>query len=48
MMPRTAHGVAHDNPIGERTMIVRAMSPDREHFCTAAHYEDVFAPDMTQ
>ena len=36
VVPRAAHGVADDQPLGERTAVVRAGRADREKFVAAA------------
>ena len=46
-MPGAAHGIADHQAVDERTVVVGAMGPDREHLRPAAHQEDLFVPDMT-
>jgi hypothetical protein len=40
-MPWTAHSVVDHKPIDERTVIMRALCPDREHLRPAAHQQNL-------
>ena len=45
-MPRAAHAIADHQPVYERAVVVRAMGVHREHFCPAAHQQDLLIADM--
>ena len=45
-MPGTAHGVADHEPVGERTVVMRAMGADREDLRAAAHQQNLLVADM--
>ena len=46
VMPGTAHGVADHEPVDERTVVMRAIGPDREHLRPAAHQQNLLVADM--
>src|SRR5271154_2567974 len=45
-MPRTAHRLIDDEPVEERSMVVGAVSPDRENVGPLAHNEHLLVPDV--
>ena len=48
VMPGTAHGVADDQAVRQRAMIMRAMGVDREHLAAAADQQNLVAADVAQ
>ena len=46
MVPQTADSVLDEDPLGERTVVVGAMSRDRKDFRPAAHQKNLVAADM--
>src|SRR5260370_31687975 len=40
MMQRTANGTVDHEPLDERTVVVRAMRPDRKHLQAAAYQQN--------
>ena len=47
MVPQTADSVLDEDPLGERTVVVGAMRPDRQHLQAAAHQQNLLVTDMT-
>ena len=45
-MPRTAHRVADDEPVGERPVIVRAVRADGEELVAAPDDDDLVVTDV--
>ena len=45
-MPGTADGIADDEAVAERTVVMRAMSPDREDLMPAADQQDRLSAGM--
>src|SRR5439155_1508426 len=48
VVPGTADGIVHDQPLGERTPVMAAGSADREHLGAAPHEDDRLAVDVTE
>jgi hypothetical protein len=48
MVPGTANGIVHDQPLGERAPVMAAGGADREHLGTAPHKDDRLAVDVTE
>ena len=46
MMPRTADGLAHEQAVGERPVIMRAMGRKREQLATLAHEQYLVVADV--
>src|SRR5277367_6093146 len=45
-MPRAAHRVVDDEPVRQRTAIVRTVSADREYLCAATDEKHGFLPHI--
>jgi hypothetical protein len=45
-MPRTADRVADDESFGERTVVMRAVRPNRETFVAAPYDDDLIVADV--
>ena len=43
-MPRTPHGVTHDQAVGERSVVVRTVRANREEVSTLPHQDQVVGP----
>ena len=45
-MPGTSHRIVDNEPLRERTVVVGALSADREHVSAAAHEQNRVLSDM--
>jgi|SRR5215469_15774910 len=48
MVPRTANGIGDERPLGERTMVMRALRPDCKQGSTAAGEQNRLASDLSR
>src|SRR5436309_16021533 len=48
MMQRAPHCVAHDDPFGERSAVVRTMRAHREEFIAATSDDHIFVADLSR
>ena len=46
MVPGTPHGLVNDKPVEERSMVMGAVSPDRENVGPSAHNEHLLVPNV--
>src|SRR5437867_3467832 len=47
MMQRAPHFVAHNDPFGERSAVVRTLRTHREEFIAAASDDHIFVTDLS-